>query len=182
MSIHLVQLKDTMTSPFRSIKTLLLSVCNEWRICQQWCIRTSPSKPNVQRKPGFQNLNRVERFAFFYQKIIADHRCSKAGIHFAEPLQRGYESVYASFCGFQRPSERLQSQPLFCLLIFPPMWCALRAQESVTMEARARSIPIKPKADPKAKAKAKAKVKAKAKASAKADPSPKAAPKRNARG
>ena len=62
----------------------------------------------------------------------------------------------------------------------------LRAQESVTMEARARSIPAKPKAAvaapaSKAKATAKAKVKAKAKASAKADASPKAAPKRAAR-
>ena len=55
----------------------------------------------------------------------------------------------------------------------------LRAQESVTMEARARSIPAKPKAAaaPASKAKAKAKVKAKAKASAKAEASPKAAPK-----
>lgn len=59
----------------------------------------------------------------------------------------------------------------------------LRAQESVTMEARARSIPAKPKAmaGPASKAKAKAKVKAKAKASAKAEASPKAAPKRAAR-
>ena len=57
----------------------------------------------------------------------------------------------------------------------------LRAQESVTMEARARSIPAKPKAVAAPASKAKAKAKVKAKASAKAEASPKAAPKRAAR-
>ena len=57
----------------------------------------------------------------------------------------------------------------------------LRAQESVTMEARARSIPAKPKAVAAPASKAKAEAKVKAKASAKAEASPKAAPKRAAR-
>ena len=51
----------------------------------------------------------------------------------------------------------------------------LRAQESLTMEARAKSIPI-----PKAKAAA-GKAKAKAKAKAKSEASPKAVLKRGAR-
>ena len=64
-----------------------------------------------------------------------------------------------------------------------PLWsfAMLRAQESVTMEARARSIPAKPKAVAAPASKAKAKAKVKAKASAKAEASPKAAPKRAAR-
>lgn len=52
----------------------------------------------------------------------------------------------------------------------------LRAQESLTMEARAKSIPI-----PKAKSAPTAKAKAKVKAKAKPDPKPAAVPKRAAR-
>ena len=102
-----------------------------------------------------------------------------------DPLQNQHEVVRASISVLLFPSkhyiaERCQS---LHFTLDKHVCRMLRAQESLSMEARSKSIPLpkaKCSAAPAGKAKAKAKVKAKAKPEPAPGHAPKAAPKRAA--